>query len=270
MSKKRLTPFGVEMESIAELREKLQAPRREVDTWYGRYVMRFFSIYITRFFIGMKWSPNRVTLLSLAAAILGGFFFSMKAFGLGIVFLNLWYLIDHVDGEVARYTKQSSPTGFFFDTVVNFIVLPWTFFTLGAGIESLSYRLSLAMGILGAFSSLMLMILPLCEDAVMLNLMKKGVRAPAAKEEVMPPAIDHSGSLLRRIFSYWHQTILFPNYLLFMTAAYLLLPLAGVPRNILLQLFLVYYSLSVTAIWILQLINKVKSKKLDHALVQAL
>ena len=124
-------------ESIAQLREKIQAPRRSVDTWYGRHVMRFFSIYLTRFFIRWNWTPNQATLLSLVMG-LGGACFGSGALGHRHSRINLWYLVDHVDGKsLGIPERHRSPV--IFDTAVNFCATG-DFFAMGLIRVSLGAR----------------------------------------------------------------------------------------------------------------------------------
>ena len=39
------------METIKELRKICQKPREDIDSWYGKNIIRKFSIYVTRIFI---------------------------------------------------------------------------------------------------------------------------------------------------------------------------------------------------------------------------
>src|SRR3989344_6556634 len=118
-------------ETIRELRERLQGPRRPYDTHYGRYVMRRFSIYLTVLCSKMSLGPSAVTLLSILAGLLGAFFIYKNHWLTGILLVNAWYLLDHVDGELARYKGISSPTGLYFDTIANSIVPFFTFLAIG-------------------------------------------------------------------------------------------------------------------------------------------
>lgn len=252
------------MKSIRELREELQAPRRAVDTWYGRYVMRSFSIYISAWALKRGWSPNQMTSLSLAAGVSGAVFLSLAWWGWGILFVNLWYLLDHSDGEIARASGKSSPSGYFYDTVVNFIVQPLFFLGLGAGLLQL-YPGFLTFGLifLACFGCFMLMVIPMCEDAVILSLNKKTGILPA---EALSAAAEPSAlplSPLKRIFSFWHLLSTFPNVLALLTGLSLLLFFSeGAFRALLYGTYL-FYAVSFTMIWILQLYHKVSARRLD-------
>lgn len=250
------------MESIAQLRQKLQEPRRSVDTWYGRTVMRRLSIYLTWFFVQLEWTPNQVTLLSLVSALVSSLFFVFaKNYFAGIVFLNLWYLLDHVDGEVARLTQKSSVTGFFFDTVINFIVQPITFFSLGFALQG-KFPQMLYWGIFGAFGYLMLMILPVCEDAVLLHLWKQN---PPGKTGTLPleNSSSSSKSFGRRIFAVWHKGVLYPNLLLTLTCLFLVAFFTRITFESILFVLLIFYAFSSNLIWILQLIHIIAFQKMD-------
>jgi|GEM_PF-1683954 len=246
-------------ESIPELRLKIQDARKVGDTWYGRNIMRFFSIYITRFLVHFDWSPNQATLLSLVLGLLGTSCFSVGAWGLGILGINLWYLVDHVDGEIARYTGKTSLTGYFFDTVVNFFIQPLTFLSMGYGLRTPFF---FGLGIAAAFGSLMLSVIPMCEDSILLHTYrKKGVSPMDAGS---PDPSSASSSFLRRVFSLAHHLVTYPSFLCLLTGAYLFLSLTTlISAQALIGFFLFFYAFLVTGVWVLQLAYKIYSRKLD-------
>jgi hypothetical protein len=177
--------------------------------------------------------------------------------------------LDHSDGEMARYLKMSSPTGFYWDTVVNFIVQPCVFYGMGLGLAAVHFPAGLFWGALSALSSLMLMILPVCEDSIVHHLSRKQGKLP----EVVPRAAEKGGEsgtgFLKKLFMLWHRSILYPNFLLFLTAAMILFPFMYVPPAQVLGIFLIYFALSATGVWILQLFHKIRFKKLDSVLTPA-
>ena len=71
-----------------------------------------------------KWlplHPNHVTLLSLVAAILGAHFIFVKE-PAGIVFFLLAFLLDGLDGAVARAKKLATPFGAYLDGMLDRLV----------------------------------------------------------------------------------------------------------------------------------------------------
>ncbi|MBI3316304.1 MAG: CDP-alcohol phosphatidyltransferase family protein, partial [Candidatus Omnitrophica bacterium] len=124
------------MTTIDDLRKELQRPRRHKDTWYGKYVMRRLSIYITAFLAQFPVSPFWVNFVSILSGLLGAWLLSRQEWLWGILFVNGWYLLDHVDGELARFRKVFYATGLYFDSMANVIVIPAAFAGLGVGLKS--------------------------------------------------------------------------------------------------------------------------------------
>ncbi|MBI4397957.1 MAG: CDP-alcohol phosphatidyltransferase family protein [Candidatus Omnitrophica bacterium] len=124
-------------ETIDELRIKCQKPRyKEVGNWMARHIVRDAALYVTWLFLHTQITANQVTLLSLAVGLLSALFCIIPnpgGFLLGALFLQTWYLLDHVDGQVARYRGSSSLTGVFFDYVTHYVVHSFVFLGLGIG-----------------------------------------------------------------------------------------------------------------------------------------
>ena len=250
------------MNSVAELRMQLQGPRVSVDTWYGRNVMRRFSIYFTWVFAKLGCSPNTATSLSLLCALLGGVFLSRASWGPGILLINLWYLLDHVDGELARLSGKASAAGLFYDTAINFLVQPLTFLGLGWGLSQSAADPYFLFGVLGALGYLILNLIPMSEASIVLEIIQ---RCGVSKEPVFfKVEVSHTGYGFRTLFAAWHKAVTFPNFLMALSAAYpvTVLMVPDFTRPFLMG-FLVFYSVSCTVVWGLQLFWKVYSKKLD-------
>lgn len=125
------------MESIRELRQICQAPRKTVDNWHMKHISRKPSIYITWLLLHTKITANGATFLFLLTGIIASLayiFATNTAFLIGSVLLQLWYVMDMVDGEIARYRKQTSLTGAYFDCVSHYISHPFLFFCIGVGL----------------------------------------------------------------------------------------------------------------------------------------
>ncbi len=93
------------VESIAELRRRLQEPVRPYNDVAGMLVGDWVSLPITRAFLKLGWSPTVGTVgmlvFGLAGAALLPFGGGASALGFALVFF--YYVLDCVDGEVARY-----------------------------------------------------------------------------------------------------------------------------------------------------------------------
>jgi len=136
------------MESIEELRRKVAkstvahyAPRHDV-------VVRRISIYLTWLLLHTPISANGVTILQTIVGAIGGLLLIPPAYGwnlLGIFLLQLGYILDCSDGEVARYRGQSSVSGVFLDLVGHQIVVPLMYFGLALGEFQRSGRMELLL-----------------------------------------------------------------------------------------------------------------------------
>ena len=113
------------MESISQLRAICQKPkisdREDIGMNYHDFKTKFemgLSIYFTWVFIRFGVSANIVTTISGIFALIGGVLFAFNniwLLWLGILFLELYNILDFSDGEIARYHKSGSIFGWFID-----------------------------------------------------------------------------------------------------------------------------------------------------------
>ncbi len=132
------------MESIAELRKKVAksskshyAPRHDM-------VVRRISIYLTWLLLHTPISANGVTLLQILIGVAGGVLLMSADYAVnfaGILLLQLGYVLDCSDGEVARYRNQSSVRGVFLDLIGHEVVIPLMYMGLAIGEFQRSGRL---------------------------------------------------------------------------------------------------------------------------------
>lgn len=123
------------VESLKELNKICQKPRyKEVGNWMVRHILRDAALPVTRLLLHTSVTANQVTTISLLAGLAGiaAFtFLSPLAFLTGAFLLQLWYFLDHVDGQIARYRGTSGLTGRFFDFLTHHIIHGAVFFGLG-------------------------------------------------------------------------------------------------------------------------------------------
>jgi len=112
------------MESISRLREICQYTRYDKfnqSDWLDRNIFRKVSIYLTRFFIKLGISPNRLTLLSLLPGTAAGALFAFPQAEYWLVawsLLFIYEILDCCDGEVARYQGSVSLIGEHNDSII--------------------------------------------------------------------------------------------------------------------------------------------------------
>lgn len=155
------------MESIQELRKICQTTaKKDRSNVYMRYVSRFFSIYLTRLLLPTPVTPNQVSLAMIVTGVAATFFFlcpSRGVFFAGALLLQFWYILDCMDGEVARYRqykstqtvitdkRSSGMTGTYYDVLNHYIINLLVPATLGYGLFKLSgSSFYVLLGVFGA------------------------------------------------------------------------------------------------------------------------
>lgn len=126
------------MESISELRKICQSTAaKDRSNVYMRYISRWASIYLTRLIVPTRISPDQVSFAMIVTGVLACLFFlfpSRGTFALGALLFQLWYILDCMDGEVARYRlyQQSGKvveekgvhglSGIYYDAINHYII----------------------------------------------------------------------------------------------------------------------------------------------------
>ncbi|WP_256105578.1 CDP-alcohol phosphatidyltransferase family protein [Streptomyces sp. ODS05-4] len=110
--------------SVAELRPVVHPAgvkdRRSGEHWGGRLYMREISLRITRLLVGTRITPNQLTYVMTLAGVLAAPALLVPGLTgpvLAVVAVQLYLLLDCVDGEVARWKKQYSLAGVYLDRV---------------------------------------------------------------------------------------------------------------------------------------------------------
>ena len=119
--------------SVKELRRMCQLPMSHADTWQDKIICRRFSIYITRLLLPLGVKADQVTFIFMMTGMVAGLFFLSAgkwSYLAGVFTLQLWHILDGVDGEIARFREETSITGIYFDNIIHYIVHPYLFFCL--------------------------------------------------------------------------------------------------------------------------------------------
>ncbi|WP_280691943.1 CDP-alcohol phosphatidyltransferase family protein [Kitasatospora sp. GAS204B] len=99
--------------------------RRSAEHWAGRLYMRRISLRITRILSTVTAiTPNGLTYLMMFTGILAGAGLLIPGIGgaiVGALLIQLYLLLDCVDGEVARWRRQTSLTGVYLDRVGHYM-----------------------------------------------------------------------------------------------------------------------------------------------------
>jgi hypothetical protein len=121
------------LDSISDLRKRVQEPVRKYNDVAGLLVGDRVSIHVTRLFVAFGISPTVATLSMLAFGLAGSV---MLLFGgiwavAGFVCLFAYYVLDCVDGEVARYYRREKLAWGFHDFLFHLYVKSAFFVCLG-------------------------------------------------------------------------------------------------------------------------------------------
>ncbi|MGW3665112.1 CDP-alcohol phosphatidyltransferase family protein [Streptomyces sp. NPDC005141] len=110
--------------SVAELRPVVHPPgvkdRRSGEHWAGRLYMREISLRCDRYLVNTRITPNQLTYLMTLCGVLAAPALLVPGIAgavLGVVMVQLYLLLDCVDGEIARWKKQYSLGGVYLDRV---------------------------------------------------------------------------------------------------------------------------------------------------------
>ncbi len=145
-----------EMKPTIKNLKKIIGRPNEIDP-YAKYFIRPISIWFTWFFVRTPLSANHVTIIQEIFGIIGGVLFACGRFVYGAIFLQLGFIMDNSDGEVARWKNQQSERGKFLDLVGHMVVIPFYFFGLGLGLYLQQGNIiTLIMGLLAGLFSLKL------------------------------------------------------------------------------------------------------------------
>lgn len=100
-------------------------------------VVRRLSYYPTWLFLRLGASANQVTAISAISGLIGCGLLASGIYGamiVGALLINLYDLLDHVDGNIARYNKSTSNYGKFIDSLTGACMTVLIFISAGVGV----------------------------------------------------------------------------------------------------------------------------------------
>ena len=143
------------MESWKEFSKKIEKDQTDLKAdWYGRFFVWKISAPITYLLVRTPITANQVTVIQEILGTIGAIMLavpSIKIMLLGIFLIQFGFILDCVDGEVARYKGQSSVRGVFLDLIGHQIVIPFYIFFTSLGVFVRTGQIdALVVGFLGA------------------------------------------------------------------------------------------------------------------------
>lgn len=256
------------VESLKELNKICQKPRyKEVGNWMVRNILRDAALPITWLLLHTRITAHQVTFAALLVGIfavflcafhLPGYFFA------GILLLQFWYLLDHVDGQVARYRKTSSLTGRFFDFLMHHMIHGLFFFSMGWALYAKTQNeVFILLGFVTSFATLLFNML---HDIKYKTYFERLLSETSVASRVSPQretsAVRAGAIFPKRIFKFLHATAQMHVVMnIYTLAAFLLVVLSGALdlRGIL----FFYYVLVMPLLFILKSFYWIKKGEID-------
>lgn len=132
---------------------KLEKQKRKKDWWHA--VPRFISIYITWILVKTPITANIVTIVGIIIGLTGLYLIFLGGnftIILGFILIYLYYITDEIDGEIARYKKQTSVKGIYYDEIGHLLFQGSLFLIFGFHLYNItSNNLYIILGFLSSF-----------------------------------------------------------------------------------------------------------------------
>ena len=127
--------------SLAELRTICRKGDRD-PFWISNIFWRPVSVYVTWFLIRLGVGPNPVTFVGVILAVASSLILlepSTVVYLISVALMQLFFLLDHVDGELARFRAHHlghswDQSGRYFDVLTHYFQGPTLYYCLGAGL----------------------------------------------------------------------------------------------------------------------------------------
>ena len=123
---------------IPTLKNLKQIGRKSIETEpYAKYMIRPISVYFTWLIVRTPLSANNVTFLQIIVGSCGAVFLAFPGGYLplyGVILIQISYILDCVDGEVARWKKIESKGGEYLDLICHTVVVSLYMFCFGYGL----------------------------------------------------------------------------------------------------------------------------------------
>lgn len=125
--------------TIADIRSKYSEEKRasDKDNPWLYFVARPVSVYPTWLLLKLGVNANQTTFIGLIISITGCVFLAFGSYWAaiaGAALVNIGFLFDVIDGNVARYSNSCTKYGEYIDRMASAIITPLMFITVGIGL----------------------------------------------------------------------------------------------------------------------------------------
>ncbi|PWU49281.1 CDP-alcohol phosphatidyltransferase [Micromonospora sp. S4605] len=136
--------------AVDEDRAELKLSVKERDDFFTTFFVSTWSPYVTKAAARIGLGPTAVTMISVAFAVAAALLFGVggrPALVAGAVLLYLGFVLDCVDGQLARYTRHFSAWGGWLDTMADRAKEYLVYAGLGYGATQAGFRYGWALAI---------------------------------------------------------------------------------------------------------------------------
>ncbi|GIG90799.1 hypothetical protein Pen02_57350 [Plantactinospora endophytica] len=133
-----LAAAEAEVAAVDSDRAELRLSVKEKDDFFTTYFVSTWSPWVTKVCARLRLTPTGVTAISVAFALAAAVLFAVggrPALVGGAILLYLGFMLDCVDGQLARYTRHFSPWGGWLDTIADRAKEYLVYAGLGIGVE---------------------------------------------------------------------------------------------------------------------------------------
>lgn len=120
--------------SFKHIIDSLPVKKNSNSSWWVKLWVRKASFLFTFLFINLGFSPNAVSILSIAFVLATCVCYAVStpmAIVAAFLMINFWLILDCVDGNIARCRKQKTIYGEFVDDIGGYYVVAFVYLALG-------------------------------------------------------------------------------------------------------------------------------------------
>ena len=122
--------------TLRQIIDSLPEKKNSTSSLWVKIVVRKVSFLFTYFFINIGCSAWDVSMLSVLVAVIGSVLLMSNYYVLtvvGMLLIELWLVLDCVDGNIARCKKESSELGSFVDALSGYYISAFLYLAVGVG-----------------------------------------------------------------------------------------------------------------------------------------
>ena len=113
--------------------DSLPIKKNSNSSWWVKLWVRKISFLFTYIFINLGFSSNAVSLLSIFVTMIACLCFGISSnisIAVAVILINLWLILDCVDGNIARCTHKHTTYGEFIDDMGGYFTTAFVYFAI--------------------------------------------------------------------------------------------------------------------------------------------